>query len=69
MEELSATIGQHLVPAITPLVTILADTVNAFSELDPSTQRFIVVSGVLVAALGPIVGALGLLVAGLDPCC
>ena len=60
----SAELGQNLLPIATTVVAILADMISFFGGLDESTQKIIVVTGAFVAALAtlglvlpPIIGA------------
>lgn len=64
-EELSVSIGQKLLPAFTPLVTVLADTIDRFSTLSPEMQTGIIVTAGLAAVMGPATVALGLFTTGL----
>ena len=58
-EELSVTIGQKLIPAITPLIEKVADALNWFSSLNPQVQRFAVLGAGIAAALGPVLYVVG----------
>ena len=48
-----------LMPAIMSLVKFISDLATAFSELSPETQKWILLTMVLVAALGPVMSLLG----------
>ena len=61
-EELSVTVGNVLIPALAPLVTMAADLLNAFSELDPGLQTFIIGAAAVAAAIGPMLVAIGAVV-------
>lgn len=63
-EELSITVGTILIPALTPLIGIVADLLTAFNQLDPETQKFIVAGLGIAAALGPVITIVGGLVSG-----
>ena len=58
-EELSVIIGSKLLPAITPVITKIADAINWFSRLNPTLQNTIVVVAGVGAALGPIIYVVG----------
>lgn len=65
-EDLSTTLGENLLPIITPVVQKLTDFVKWFSGLPEPVQNAAVYIGLFVAAIGPIawiiggaVGALG----------
>lgn len=58
-EELQVTVGEKLIPVITPLVEKLADVLNAFSRLPPGVQTFAVGVGAAAAALGPLLMGIG----------
>lgn len=51
---LSVTIGQDLIPAITPAIQTLGDIMRGFSSLSPETRKFIVILGGGLAVLGPV---------------
>ena len=48
-----------LIPALMSIVGLISDLAIAFSELDPSTQKFIIMGLGLIAVLGPIMSLLG----------
>ena len=64
IEALATTIGEKLAPVVSDLVDDLGDLVGWFSELDPDVQEAIIKAGLLVAALGPVLKIIGLLVSG-----
>ncbi len=61
VKNLSADIGEVLLPIITPLLNDLRDLVQKFGELSPEVKKVIVVVGLLVAAVGPLLILLGTL--------
>lgn len=61
-EELSITVGTMLIPALTPLIGMVADLLTGFNQLDPGVQTFIVGAMAAAAALGPIITVIGGLV-------
>lgn len=58
MKELGVTIGEELLPVITPLIEDLNDLIQAFGNLDSGTQGTIVNMGLLAMAIGPVTKAL-----------
>lgn len=58
-ENLSSTLGQNLLPLITPIVQKLTELVNKFGELDPGMQKAIVSFGLIAAAIGPVLTVVG----------
>lgn len=58
-DNLIAMLGEHLLPAITPIIQFITDLLKKFGELDPATQKVIVIIGVVLAALGPVVSVVG----------
>lgn len=54
LKQLGATIGQNLLPMITPIVQKFTDIVMKISELDSGTQEMIVKIGLILAAVGPV---------------
>lgn len=51
---LSESVGQKLIPALTPVLKTLNSMIVWFGELNPSTQSAIVHFGMLAAAAGPL---------------
>jgi hypothetical protein len=60
--DLQAAIGQHIAPLLVPIVEAVTEAVRWFSQLPEPVQQVAVVMGVLAAALGPVLIALGGLV-------
>lgn len=58
-EELTVSIGQVLLPIITPVISKIAELINKFGELDPELQKTIVYFGLAAAAIGPMLVAIG----------
>src|SRR5690606_33031138 len=56
---LTTELGSVLLPIITPLIGRLKDITAGFREISPETQKMIVYIGGAVAALGPLLVALG----------
>lgn len=54
LKNLSASIGEVLLPIITPIITKLNDFIRAFNELSPAAKTTIVTIAGLAAALGPV---------------
>lgn len=61
-EELSITVGTTLIPAITPLINIIADLLEGFNNLPSGVQTAIVAVGGIAAIAGPLVTVFGGLV-------
>ena len=62
MKELGTTIGQNLIPVITPLIAKLNEWAKSFSKLSPETQKTILVVAGIAAALGPVLVVIGTLI-------
>lgn len=58
-DNLIALLGSSLLPAITPIIQFITDLLQKFSELDPATQKVIVIIGAVLAAIGPVVSVVG----------
>ena len=56
-----ATIGEILAPTIMEWAKSIEDLMEKFNALDPATQEFIVKAGMILAAIGPLIGIFGLL--------
>jgi len=54
LKELGATMGQNILPIITPIITKLNEWIQAFAKLDQSTQKTILVVGAIIAAVEPV---------------
>lgn len=61
-EEFLIVLGEHLVPLFTEVVTALTNATKWFGELDESTQKIIVSTGLFVAAIGPLISIGGKMV-------
>ncbi|EJA2454219.1 phage tail tape measure protein [Listeria monocytogenes] len=59
LKVLGITLGNELLPAVTPIVKSLTKWTEEFGKLSPSTKKFIVMSGLLAASFGPIALGLG----------
>ncbi|HHL0370451.1 TPA: phage tail tape measure protein [Listeria monocytogenes] len=59
LKVLGITLGNELLPAVTPIVKSLTKWTEEFRKLSPSTKKFIVMSGLLAASFGPIALGLG----------
>lgn len=59
VKNLSADIGEVLLPVLTPLIAKVNDIVKKFGELSPEMQKTIVIVAGLAAAIGPILLLLG----------
>lgn len=56
---LLGTLGQNLLPVVTPIVQFISDLLGKFGELDPGIQKIIVIIGAVVAAMGPVLLLVG----------
>lgn len=62
MKELGATIGQQILPIVTPIIAKLNTIIKQFSQLDDGTKRTILVIAAVAAAIGPVIVVLGSLI-------
>ncbi|MFD1292631.1 phage tail length tape measure family protein [Lutibacter holmesii] len=65
--DLSEDFGAIIAEAITPFIAKLKDWAIAFKNLSPATKQVIVVVGLLVAAIGPLLVALGFMMTTVIP--
>lgn len=65
LQVLGITIGEKLLPTFTPLIKKATEMVNAFSNMDDSTQQTILKLGLLAAAAGPVLSVGGRLITGM----
>ncbi len=56
---LLGTLGQSLLPVVTPIVQFITELLQKFGELDPGIQKMIVIVGAVLAAIGPVATAIG----------
>lgn len=59
LKNLSVSLGEVLLPIITPLISSLGKLVNSIRSLDPATKQIIVVVAGVAAALGPVLLIVG----------
>lgn len=59
LKQLGATLGQNLLPVITPFIKKLNDIVEKFGALDKDTQQNILKFGAFALAIGPLAKGLG----------
>lgn len=60
-------LGQQLLPIITPFLQKITELMVSFTELNPSVHRFVVVLGLIGAAIGPILWLAGSFLSTLTP--
>lgn len=58
----AAALGQHLLPAVTPLLEGMSSLLERVRSLDPATARWAISIGAAAAALGPILVLVGNLI-------
>ena len=66
LKELAATLGEQLLPIITPVVQAITRFVQFISKLPAPIQKVIVVLGLLVAAIGPVILIVGALITSIS---
>lgn len=59
LESVAITIGQQLEPALAPLIEGITQLANKFQSLTPEQQQFIIKTLAMLAALGPVLLAIG----------
>lgn len=64
--ELSETIGAQIIPIIQPLVEGLTRMLQGFDRLNPAVAKFVVVGGIIAAAVGPALVAIGMLLSAVS---
>lgn len=65
LKEAAATLGQNLLPIITPILQKLNDFIKRFSEMNEGTQKFILTMTGIAAVIGPVLSIVGGLTTGL----
>lgn len=59
-------IGEVLIPILTDLMVEIRPLIKGFRELGPGAKKFIVVGGLIAAALGPVIIGLGFVASGIS---
>ena len=59
LQNIAATIGNVLLPVITPLMQKISAWLSKFKQLSPESQKLIVTLGLIAAAVGPFLVVLG----------
>lgn len=59
IKDITTEIGDNLLPILTPMLQKLADFIKGFKDLSPETKNFIVMLGLIAAAIGPVMMVLG----------
>ncbi|HEM9634171.1 TPA: phage tail tape measure protein [Streptococcus agalactiae] len=59
LEVLGVTVGQKLLPTLTPIIEKLTKLVNKFADADPKTQKFILTLAGIAAAASPVSKTIG----------
>jgi hypothetical protein len=60
--ELTEVIGAKLLPVITPVIEKLTALLNGFDKLSPAMQNFVLIGGLIAAAIGPVLVGVGMLI-------
>ena len=60
LKELGASLGEQILPIITPIVQALNSLIQKFAALPAPIRKIIVVLGLLVAAIGPVIMIIGM---------
>lgn len=60
--ELTEVIGAKLIPVITPVIEKLTALLNGFDKLSPAMQNFVLIGGLIAAAIGPVLIGVGMLI-------
>lgn len=59
MTNLQAAFGEHLLPVLVPVIQRIAELIGKFGEMDPKTQKVILIVGAVIAAIGPLATIIG----------
>lgn len=66
IQNLAATLGQQLLPIITPIITRITEFIQRLSEANPLVMKIIVIAGMVVTAIAPVLLILGSLFTGIS---
>lgn len=61
MKELGASMGENLLPIITPIITKLNELIKSFGALSPAAKKTSMIIAGIVAVVGPVIWILGIL--------
>lgn len=62
IEDLTTTIGEQLLPIITPVIQKITEAIRKVASLDPKIMNIVVKVGLVAAALGPVLVAAGTII-------
>lgn len=62
LKQLGETMGQNILPVITPIIQKLSEIVQHFGKLSPEMQKTILIIGGIAAAIGPVLLIIGKLI-------
>lgn len=65
LKQIGVTIGQNILPIITPMIQKLSETIQKLGDLNPKTQKLILVVAGIAAAIGPVLVIVGTLVSSI----
>lgn len=65
LKELGATMGETLLPVITPIIHGINEMIKRFGAMSPATQKMVLAIAGIVAAVGPVLIAIGAMASGL----
>lgn len=65
LKELGATMGENLLPVITPIIHGINEMIKRFGAMSPATQKMVLAIAGIVAAVGPVLIAIGAMASGL----
>lgn len=67
LQGVAIALGSQILPLVAPLLNMLSDGLTAFAQLNPEVHRFVVVMGMIAAAIGPVMWIFGSLIGTLTP--
>ena len=59
LKEAAASVGENLLPIVTPLIKRLGELTQSFAELDSETKEQVIQTGLFLASLGPMLKLTG----------
>lgn len=65
LKELGETIGQNILPVITPIIQKLTEMIQAFGKLSPGVQKAVLAIAGIVAVIGPALVIIGTLISSI----
>lgn len=65
LDNLAATLGQQVLPIITPIISKITEIITKLTQADPAIMKIVTIMGLVVAAASPVLIVLGSVFSGI----